>query len=184
LAHCAADGKVTQRGQHPPVISRVRREAELGEDARDVTLHRRDRHDQLLGDEPVRPSLRDELENFELPRRQLVEWITCAPARDETAHHDWIDRGPAVGDATDGGRELLQVADPRLEQVSEAAGAITHSLESLTVVCRLGEDQNGQAGLDRSQLARGLEARNAVAARRHVRVHYGDLRVMGTGLPG
>jgi hypothetical protein len=176
--------QVAQRSQHPPVISRVGREAELGEDARDVTLHRRDRHDQLLGDEPVRPSLRDELQNFELSRRQLVEWIMWLLARGETTYHHRIDRGPAVGDPAYGGREILRVADPGLEQVSEAARAINHSFENLTVVCRLGEDQNGQARLDRAELARGLHARNSVPAGRHVQVHYRDLRVMGAGLPG
>jgi hypothetical protein len=48
------------------VVGRVRREAELGEDGGDMTLQRRDRHNQVLGDKPVRSSAGDEPQNLEL----------------------------------------------------------------------------------------------------------------------
>ena len=49
-----------QHGEHPAVLSGRRRQVELVEDARDVSLHGGHGHDESLGDPGVGPALGDQ----------------------------------------------------------------------------------------------------------------------------
>src|SRR4051812_36727879 len=72
--------QVRQYGEHAPVILGSRRQAELGEDARDVLLDGAQRDHEPLRDRLVRAALRHQLEHLALARRELVERIVAAAA--------------------------------------------------------------------------------------------------------
>src|SRR5436190_9969974 len=59
-----------EHGQHPAVLPDRRLEPQLPEDLADVTLHRLEFQDSLLGDTLIRPTLRHQAKDVALPRSE------------------------------------------------------------------------------------------------------------------
>src|SRR6266851_5036702 len=92
--------------------------AALAEDA-DVLADGRFGDDELAGDRGVGVPLGDEGEDLALARRQGGQRVAAPP--EQLADDLRVNGGPAEGDAAQRGDELLNVADPVLEQVADAA---------------------------------------------------------------
>ncbi len=90
---------------------------------------------EAIGDPLVRQALGHQLEHLALPRRQRAERVVAALLREQGRDDDRIERRAAGADPPDRVGELVDVADPVLEQVADALG-------------RVGQELHGQAELD------------------------------------
>ena len=97
-----------------------RRDAQLGEDARDVLLDRPQRDHHRVGDPLVRVPGGHELEHLPLAGRERGERVVASSLRDQPRHDERVERRAAVGDPPHRRDELLDVADPVLQQVADA----------------------------------------------------------------
>ena len=93
---------------------------ELGEDARDVPLHRGDRHDQRLGDPGIGTTLRHQREDLALPGAQPIDCASLASPTDEAGNYLRIQDRSAAGHAPHRLGETDEVADPVLQQVADS----------------------------------------------------------------
>jgi hypothetical protein len=92
---------VTTSGRRGPGGGRPAREqAVLGEDARDVRLHRLLGDAQLAGDGPVRSALGHQIENVPLPLGQLGEAALGSLPAEEMGDDRWIEHLPALATAS------------------------------------------------------------------------------------
>ena len=88
--------------------------------AGDVLLDRADGEHERLRNAGIRATLRHQGQHLELPRRQIPEW---AAPRHQLRDHLRVECGAAGRDAADGVDERVDVHDPMLEQVANAAVA-------------------------------------------------------------
>src|SRR3954464_2439203 len=132
---CGVRPEVGEHRQHPAVVVVRGCEAELGEDARDVLLHRPLGHLEALGDALVRTALGHELEHLALARGDALHGVAPAVAAEQLRDDRGVDRRAALPDAPDRGGELGHVADALLEQITNALDGV-------------GEQSHRQAGLD------------------------------------
>jgi hypothetical protein len=143
-----------------------------------VRLDRRLAHDQLGGDLGVRQPARDELEDLELARGQLVEALRRLRRRrrrrgellDQPLRDRRGEQRLALSDDADARRELLR--RDVLEQ--EAAGAGAQRLVDVLVQVECGEHQHPdrRRAVERDDAARRLDP----VELRHADVHQHDVR--------
>src|SRR3954454_13383413 len=101
---------------------------ELREDARDVLLDRSYRQHELDGDAAIRAALGHQSQDFALARRQLLERSFDPTASEELPDDLRIERCAAPGDAADGVDERVDLHDPVLQQVADAAAPVGEQL--------------------------------------------------------
>src|SRR3954465_12115796 len=123
--------QVEQDRLDPPVDVALLGEAELREDRVGVLLDRSLREDEGLGDRRVRFAGRHLVEDLGLPRGQTVEiGLRAGGSRRHELFDDLrIDDRAAVGDLADGVDQLVDVADPLLQQVGPALGPAREQVE-------------------------------------------------------
>src|SRR5512133_2094714 len=141
-----------QDGEDAAMVLGRRGQPELGEDAGHVLLHRPRRDEEPLADRLVRAALRHELENLALAGRKLLDRVISTAAADALGDHQRVERGPALGHAPDGLRELVDLRDPILEQVAEPLGAVRQQLDRIRVRDVLGEHEHTRLGVLRADL--------------------------------
>ena len=109
--------------------------------------------------------------------REHLERVVAAPRGHQLGDHLGVQGGAAAGHAPERVHELAHVADPVLEEIADAAGAIGEQLRRVLALHVLAEDQhrrsrNLPASLDR-------RAQSFVAlARWHPHVDDGYIRAM------
>src|ERR1700749_3281961 len=97
------------------VFPLVRRQAELGEYAGHVLLHRAARDHELGRDPGVRPALGHQRQHLALPRGQRGQAAALPAGPEQLADYLWVQGGPAVGHPLQRRGELGHVRDPVLE---------------------------------------------------------------------
>src|ERR1700722_19457977 len=107
------------------------REAELGEDVPDMSLHRLGRHEELARDRLVGAALGHQGEYRQLTlgeaRQRTVPPLPSKKADDDLG----VDHGLAVCHPADGTGELSDVGDAVLQHVADAAWLISEQVEQM-----------------------------------------------------
>ena len=85
-----------------------------------------------------------------------------------------VEHGPALADRADGVRERVEVADPVLEQVADALGAVADQVDGVALLDVLGEHEDLGVRVLRADLHRGAQAVVGVG-RRHLDVDDRDV---------
>ena len=124
------------------MVAGVGRQAQLGEDARDVLLDCALGDEEPVADRLVRPALRHQLEHLALARRELGEWVVLAAPADELGDDGGIERRPSLSDPAHGRCELADVRHTVLEQVADTLGALGKKVECVFGLDVLGEDDH------------------------------------------
>jgi hypothetical protein len=140
--------EVSQYCEHPSMVGRVGPHAELGEDAGDVPLNRGNGYDEFAGDEPVGSSFGDQGEDLALSFGQIVNRVVRSPPAGESSDDSWIDGAPTLCYSMHGRREVLEVPDARLQQISEASRLAAQNRQRVLLIGDLGKDQNGHERSD------------------------------------
>ena len=96
-----------------------------------------------------------QLEHLPLARRQRRERIVAPPLREQRRDDHRVERRAAVGDPPHRGDELLDVADPVLEQVADAFGRVGEQLHRQPELEVLREHEHA----DRRMVGADLERR-------------------------
>jgi hypothetical protein len=91
-------------------------------------VHGPDADVQCGGDFLVNASLAQEVEHLALARGELLQRIFVSASRKERGDDDRIDRRTAGGDAPHRRDELLDVADPIFQQISDALRGVGQQL--------------------------------------------------------
>src|SRR3954453_13860679 len=115
----AMEPEVFQDGEDAAVVVLIRRQAELGEDGRDVLLHAALAELELVADRLVRAALGDQAQHLALARAEGGQPSGLAAARQQPGDDLGVEGGAACRYAPQRVGELLAVADAVLEQVSE-----------------------------------------------------------------
>src|SRR5690348_15645839 len=111
--------QIQQYGEHAARLATRRRDAELGEDAGDVLLRGPQRDDQVVRDALVGGAGRHQLQHLTFARGQYGEWVVAASSLQQGGHDLRIDGRAAGGNPPYGAGEVLDVADPVLQQVPD-----------------------------------------------------------------
>ena len=138
-----------------------------------MLLDRAERDEQPVGDRLVRATLGDQLHHLALARRQLGERVVRGTPADELADDLRVERRAALGDALDGGGELVDVGDAILEQVADALAA-REELGRVAGLDVLREHEHAGVGVALADLARRAQALVGVR-RRHLDVDDRDV---------
>src|SRR4051794_29799388 len=116
--------EILEDGEDAAIVVLVRRQAELGEDGRDVLLHAALAELELVADRLVRAALGDQAQHLALARAERGQRSGLAAARQQPGDDLGVEGGAACRYAPQRVGELLAVADAVLEQVSEPLGAL------------------------------------------------------------
>ncbi len=136
--------------------------------------------DKAIGDRLVRPPLCHQGQDFALALRKVVERDPRTPA-DEDSDDRGIDDRTTLRDPADGIGEVVEIRDPVLEQVPDAAGTIAHQTHGERRLDVLGQHEDA----DRCPVFRADGLRGAQTLVRVCRWHPDvDDRHIGKMLPG
>src|SRR5215211_9075909 len=139
--------QVEEHGEHPPRLAARRGQPEFPEDTGDILLHRPQGDDELVRDPLVGAAPCHQLEHVPLARREAGEGVVAAPPRQQRRHDDRVERRAAIGDAPDRRYELLDVADPVLQQVTGAFGGLGQELHRQPELDVLREHEHTDGGM-------------------------------------
>src|SRR6185295_7800721 len=120
--------EVEQHCEHATRVASRRGEAKLAEDRRDVLLDRSKRDHELVRDSLVGSAFGHEGEHLSLTRRQLVERVLASLPREQGRDDDRIEGRAAGCNSLNGADELVEIADPVLQQVADTLGGIREQL--------------------------------------------------------
>jgi hypothetical protein len=133
-------------------------QSQPAEDARDVLLHRTDGEHERFGDRRVRPPLRHQPEHLQLSRRQALERPPRPATREQLRDDLGVEGGAAPGDAAHRVDEVVDVDDPVLEQIADAAAALGEQLGRVRVLDVLRDDEDRHLRNALAQLERGAQS--------------------------
>ena len=117
-------------------------QVQLGEDARDVLLHRAVADPQRVDDRVVAPPLGHHAQHLELAGGEPVDGIV-AVADQQLGHDLGVERGAAGGHPAQRVQEVGHLGDPVLEQVADAAGLDRQQFGGVALLDVLGQHQDG-----------------------------------------
>src|ERR1700751_2266971 len=118
LSHAVrSSAEVLQDGEDAAVVLSRRRQPQLGEDAGDMSLDRRNGDDQRLSDPVIGPAFGHPVKNLTLAGTEGLDRALVAPAADEPGDDGGIQDGSPCGHPAYRLGEALDVADAVLEQV-------------------------------------------------------------------
>src|SRR5262249_9787638 len=120
--------QVGEHGQYPGVVAAGLLKSELSEDARDVLLDRADGEHERMRDPCVRAALGHQRQHLALARRELRQRAVVLTLGDELRYHVWVQCRPATRHTLDRVDEVADVHDAVLEQVANAAAALSEQL--------------------------------------------------------